>query len=85
MRSDEVSCTNYLADPAQSHGVDTEVTVIAEYGLTPLEKILEYKGFTEADYYDYNLMYLNVAVGKGLTSWDIVQAVSDYCETYVNQ
>ena len=37
------------------------------------------------DYYDYNLMYLNVAVGKGLTSWDIVQAVSDYCETYVNQ
>ena len=55
---------------------------IAWYGLTPLEKILEYKGFTEADYYDYNLQYLNVAIGKGLTSWDYVKALSDYCEAY---
>ena len=53
---------------------------IAAYGLTPLEKILEYKGFTEADYYNYNLQYLNVAIGKGLTSWDYVKALSDYCE-----
>lgn len=51
---------------------------IAKYGLTSLDKILEYKGFTEADYYDYNLQYLNVAVGKGLISWDYVQALSDY-------
>ena len=52
---------------------------IAEYGLTPLEKVLEYEGFTEADYTDYNLQYLNVAVGKGITTWDYVQALSDYC------
>lgn len=52
---------------------------IEEFGLTPLEKVLEYKGFTETDYYDYNLMYLDIAVGKGLTSWDYVKALSDYC------
>lgn len=52
---------------------------IAEYGLTPLEKVLEYEGFTEADYNDYNLQYLNVAVGKGITTWDFIQALSDYC------
>lgn len=52
---------------------------IARYGLTPLEKVLEYEGFTEADYDDYNLQYLNVAVGKGITTWDYVQALSDYC------
>lgn len=52
---------------------------IARYGLTPLEKILEYEGFTEADYSDYNLQYLNVAIGKGLLSWDYVKALSDYC------
>ncbi len=55
---------------------------IEKYGLTPLEKVLEYKGFTEDFYYDYNLMYLNVAVGKGLISWDFVQALSDYYEAY---
>lgn len=64
---------------------DKKAANIAEYGLTPLEKILEYKGFTEADYNDYNLQYLNVAIGKGLTSWDFVKAFSDYCEAYMNQ
>lgn len=59
---------------------DKKAADIAAYGLTPLEKILEYKGFTEADYYAYNLQYLNVAIGKGLTSWDYVKALSDYCE-----
>ncbi|MCQ2173166.1 MAG: hypothetical protein MJZ17_10530 [Bacteroidales bacterium] len=59
---------------------DKKAADIEKYGLTPLEKILEYKGFLEADYYDYNLMYLNVAIGKGLTSWDYVKALSDYCE-----
>ena len=59
---------------------DKKAADIAAYGLTPLEKILEYKGFLEADYYDYNLQYLNVAIGKGLTSWDYVKALSDYCE-----
>ena len=58
---------------------DKKAADIAAYGLTPLEKILEYEGFTEADYYDYNLQYLNVAIGKGLTTWDYVQALSDYC------
>lgn len=54
---------------------------IMEYGLTPLEKVLEYKGFTKSFYYDYNLMYLDVAIGKGLTSWDFVKALSDYYES----
>ncbi len=60
--------------------VDKKAADIATYGLTPLEKVLEYKGFLETDYYDYNLMYLNVAIGKGLTSWDYMKALSDYCE-----
>ena len=60
--------------------VDKKAADIATYGLTPLEKVLEYKGFLETDYYDYNLMYLNVAIGKGLTTWDYVKALSDYCE-----
>ena len=58
---------------------DKKAADIEKYGLTPLEKILEYKGFLETDYYDYNLMYLNVAIGKGLTTWDRVKAYSDYC------
>ena len=58
---------------------DKKAADIEKYGLTPLEKVLEYKGFLETDYYDYNLMYLNVAIGKGLTSWDYVKALSDYC------
>lgn len=57
---------------------------IERYGLTPLEKILEYKGFDESYYYDYNLMYLNVAIGKGMTSWERIQAYSDYYEAYMN-
>ena len=58
---------------------DKKAADIEKYGLTPLEKVLEYKGFLETDYYDYNLMYLNVAIGKGLTTWDRVKAYSDYC------
>lgn len=58
---------------------DKKEADIETYGLTPIEKILELEGFTEADYYDYNLMYLNVAIGKGLISWDYVKALSDYC------
>lgn len=57
---------------------------IERYGLAPLEKILEYKGFDESYYYDYNLMYLNVAIGKGMTSWERIQAYSDYYEAYMN-
>ena len=58
---------------------DKKKADIEAYGLTPLEKVLELEGFTEADYYDYNLIYLNVAIGKGLTSWDFIKALSDYC------
>ena len=60
---------------------DKKKADIKAYGLTPLEKVLEYKGFLKADYYNYNLMYLNVAIGKGLTTWNYVKALSDYCET----
>lgn len=59
---------------------DKKAADIEAFGLTPLEKVLDYKGFLKADYYDYNLMYLNIAIGKGLTSWDYVKALSDYCE-----
>ena len=52
---------------------------IETYGLTPLEKVLEFEGFTETDYNDYNLQYLDIAVGKGLISWEWVKALSDYC------
>ena len=52
---------------------------IEKYGLTSKEKVLEYEGFTESDYENYNLQYLDIAIGKGLTSWELVQAFSDYC------
>mgnify|MGYP003291606606 CR=1 FL=1 len=52
---------------------------IEKYGLTPKEKVLEYEGFIESDYENYNLQYLDIAIGKGLTSWELVQAFSDYC------
>ena len=67
-------------DEQMKFDADKKKADIETYGLTSLEKILEYKGFLESDYYDYNLMYLNVAIGKGLTSWDYVKALSDYCE-----
>ena len=67
-------------DEQMRFDADKKAADIAAYGLTPLEKILEYKGFLESDYYDYNLQYLNVAIGKGLTTWDRVKAFSDYCE-----
>ena len=52
---------------------------IDKYGLTPLKKVLEYKGFNEADYYDYNLQYLDVALGKGLISSEWIEELSEYC------
>lgn len=67
-------------DEQMRFDADKKAADIAAYGLTPLEKILEYKGFLEADYYDYNLQYLNIVIGKGLTTWDRVKAFSDYCE-----
>lgn len=58
---------------------DKKQADIDTYGLTPIEKVLELEGFTEKDYYDYNLQYLDIAVGKGLTSWEWIKALSDYC------
>lgn len=58
---------------------DKKQADIEMYGLTPIEKILELEGFYEADYYDYNLQYLNIAIGKGLVTWELMEALSDYC------
>lgn len=58
---------------------DKKKADIEAYGLTPKEKILELEGFIESDYDDYNLQYLNVAIGKGLTTWEWIEAFSDYC------
>lgn len=77
---EEILSNIFEYDDQMKFDADKKAADIAVYGLTPLEKILEYKGFTEDFYYDYNLMYLNVAVGKGLTTWDYVQALSDYYE-----
>lgn len=51
---------------------------IEAYGLTPIEKLLELEGFTEADYEIYNLQYLNVAIGKGPITWDWFKALGEY-------
>ena len=55
---------------------------IEAYGLTPIEKVLELDGFIESDYYDYNLQYLDVAIGKGIVTWEYVEALSEYCAAY---
>ena len=52
---------------------------IEKYGLTSLEDVLKYKGFNEADYYDYNLQYLDIALGKGFVSSEWIEALSEYC------
>ena len=66
-------------DDRMRFDADKKKADIEKYGLTPIEKILEFDGFIEADYVDYNLQYLNVAIGKGLTTWERIKAVSDYC------
>ncbi|MCQ2415755.1 MAG: hypothetical protein MJ063_06925, partial [Lachnospiraceae bacterium] len=66
-------------DDRMRYDADKKKADIETYGLTPIEKILEFDGFIEADYVDYNLQYLNVAIGKGLTTWERIKALSDYC------
>lgn len=61
------------------YDADKKEADIATYGLTPLERILELEGFTETDYYDYNLEYVDIAVGKGLITWEWMEALSEYC------
>lgn len=52
---------------------------IKNYGLTSLEEIIKYEGFNEADFYDYNLQYLNIALGKGLVSPEWIESLSEFC------
>ena len=66
-------------DDQMKFDADKKKADIETYGLTSKEKILEFEGFIESDYDDYNLQYLNVAIGKGLTTWEWIEAFSDYC------
>ena len=66
--------------PLKINADQKEKDITDNGGLTPLETVLKYKGFNEADYYDYNLQYLNVAIGKGLITWEWLEVLSDYCE-----
>ena len=66
-------------DNQMKFDADKKKADIEAYDLTPKEKILELEGFIESDYDDYNLQYLNVAIGKGLTTWEWIEAFSDYC------
>ena len=65
-------------DDRMRYDAEKKKADIEAYGLAPIEKILEFDGFIESDYVDYNLQYLNVAVGKGLTTWERIEALSDY-------
>ena len=66
-------------DSSMKYDAELKKKDIETYGLTSPEKILEYKGFNEADYYDYNLQYTDIALGKGLITPEWIKAVSDYC------
>ena len=66
-------------DNQMKFDADKKKADIEAYGLTSKEKISEFEGFLESDYDDYNLKYLNVAIGKGLTTWEWIKAFSDYC------
>ena len=66
-------------DDQMKFDADKKKADIEAYGLTSKEKIMEFEGFLESDYDDYNLQYLNVAIGKGLTTWEWIKALSDYC------
>ena len=66
-------------DDRMRFDADKKKADIEKYGLTPKEKILELKGFTEADYDIYNLQYVDVMIGKGLITWEWMEALSDYC------
>ena len=66
-------------DNQMKFDADKKKADIGAYGLTSKEKIMEFEGFFESDYDDYNLQYLNVAIGKGLTTWEWIKAFSDYC------
>ncbi|MDO4809700.1 MAG: Ig-like domain-containing protein [Eubacteriales bacterium] len=66
-------------DDQMKFDADKKKADIEKYGLTPKEKILELKGFTEAGYDIYNLQYVDVMIGKGLITWEWMEALSDYC------
>ena len=53
---------------------------ISLYGLTSQEEFSKYKGWTSQEYDDYNFKYLAIMVGKGIISYEGMQAYSDLYE-----
>ena len=66
-------------DNQMKFDADKKKADIEEYGLTPIEKILELDGFVESDYDTYNLQYVDIMIGKDLITWEWMEALSDYC------
>ena len=69
----------FAYDEGMKYDEDLKQKDIADHGLTSPETVLAYEGFNQADYDDYNLQYLNIALGKGLISAEWVEALSEYC------
>lgn len=65
--------------PLRIDAAQKEKDITENGGLTPLETVLKINGFNEADYNDYNLQYLNVAIGKGIFTWEWFAALGEYC------
>lgn len=68
----------FAYDDQMKFDADEIASDIEKYGLTPEEKIMELEGFYEGDYDTYNLQYLDIAIGKGLTSWEKIKALGEY-------
>ncbi len=72
----------FAYDDQMKYDAERKEKDIEEFGLTPPEKVLANKGFNEADYHDYNLQYLDIALGKGLISPEWVEALGEYCAAF---
>ena len=75
----EVLANVFEYDNQMKFDVSKKKSDIETYGLTPIEKILKLEGFYETDYYAYNLQYIDIAIGKGLTSWEFMKEFGEYC------
>ena len=69
----------FAFDDQMKFDADQKKADIETYGLTPREKVLELEGFTESEYDTYNLQYLDILIGKGIVTWEQMEALSDYC------
>lgn len=69
----------FAFDDQMKFDADKKKADIETYGLTPKEKVLELEGFTESEYDTYNLQYLDILIGKGIVTWEQMEALSDYC------